>query len=222
VRLPHAEQRFGVARRFGEREVHLHHTRPVPVSLGLLAHQRRHGVRFVPGFFEDTLPALANDRWALVRLDGDTYEATRTALQWLYPGLSTGGFLIVDDYGAFEGCRRAVEEFRRDHDITEPLETIDYPAVRWRRVTEPDEAPSTGPPPRTGGAGRETGAVERSPVSPVPTVRELELEREAAALRRRLEEAEAELRRLRGSPLEAPAAWLRERLPHRGIRGRSR
>ena len=56
------------------------------------------GVRFVPGFFKDTLPELTDRRWAIVRLDGDTYEATQVALECLYPGLSPGGYLIVDDY----------------------------------------------------------------------------------------------------------------------------
>ena len=60
------------------------------------------GVEFVPGFFEETLPGLAGERWAVVRLDGDTYEATRLALECALPRLSVGGYLIVDDYGAIE------------------------------------------------------------------------------------------------------------------------
>jgi O-methyltransferase len=91
------------------------------------------GVRFVPGFFEDTLGDLVGQRWAIVRLDADTYEPTRQALRCLHPGLAAGGYLIVDDYGAFEGCRRAVDEFRREHGITEPLEVVDSTCVRWRR-----------------------------------------------------------------------------------------
>ena len=66
----------------------------------------------LPGFFEETLPGLGGRRWAVARLDADTYEATRLALECLYPGLAVGGYLIVDDYGSFEGCRRAVDEFR--------------------------------------------------------------------------------------------------------------
>ena len=95
------------------------------------------GVRFVPGFFEDTLAALAGERWAIVRLDADTYAPTRHALRCLYPGLAAGGYLIVDDYGAFEGCRRAVDEFRAEHDITERLEKVDATCVRWRREAVP-------------------------------------------------------------------------------------
>jgi O-methyltransferase len=98
------------------------------------------GVRFVHGFFEDTLGALAAERWAIVRLDADTYEPTSHALRCLYPGLAVGGYLIVDDYGAFEGCRRAVDEFRREHAIVEALEPVDSTCVRWRRESEPRES----------------------------------------------------------------------------------
>jgi O-methyltransferase len=94
------------------------------------------GVRFVRGFFEQTLPGLAGTRWAIVRLDADTYEATRQALRCLYAGLSVGGYLIVDDYASFDGCRRAVDDFRREHGIAEPLEKVDWTCVCWRRQRE--------------------------------------------------------------------------------------
>jgi len=147
-----------------------------------------HGVRFVPGFFEDTLPPLADGRWAIVRLDGDTYEATTTALNWLYPGLAPGGYLIIDDYGAFEECRRAIDDYRARHGIDEPIEPIDWTGARWRREgdahIERDPQPAdrrspAGAPPANGGRRRD-----------VPTVRELALERELAELRERLAAAE--------------------------------
>ena len=62
-------------------------------------------VRFVEGWFRDTLPRLADRRWAVIRLDGDLYESTMDGLLNLYPQLSVGGYLIVDDYG-FDNCRR--------------------------------------------------------------------------------------------------------------------
>jgi len=91
------------------------------------------GVEFVPGFFDDSLPALAGRRWAIVRLDADSHDATRQALRCLYDGLEPGGYLIVDDYGSFDGCRRAVDEFRDARGIAEPLEWVDSTCVRWRR-----------------------------------------------------------------------------------------
>jgi O-methyltransferase len=131
------------------------------------------GVRFVPGFFEATLPPLAGGRWAIVRLDADTYEPTRIALQSLYPGLAPGGYLVLDDYGSFPECRRAVDEFRETHGITEPIERIDPTGVRWRRESEtPIEIEvEAATPPR---------AITRERSTHVPTEREVELARELA------------------------------------------
>jgi O-methyltransferase len=89
-------------------------------------------VHLVEGRFRDTLPGLQGP-WAIVRLDANTYEATMDGLRYLYPSLSPGGFVIVDDYGTFAACRRAVEEYRREHGITEALEWIDETEVCWRR-----------------------------------------------------------------------------------------
>jgi O-methyltransferase len=149
------------------------------------------GVRFVPGFFEDTLPSLADGRWAIVRLDGDTYEATMTTLEWLYPGLVPGGYLILDDYGALEECSRAVDDFRERHGITDAIERIDWTGARWRREsTSAIEPPARRrePPPRAG-----TASASGAPY--VPSVRELRLEEEVAELRERLAEAERGARR---------------------------
>jgi O-methyltransferase len=90
-------------------------------------------VRFVEGWFRDTLPALTDARWAIVRLDGDMYGSTLDGLRHLYPRLSPGGFLIVDDYGAVPGCRQAVDDFRASEGIREPLVEIDWTGVYWRR-----------------------------------------------------------------------------------------
>jgi hypothetical protein len=68
-------------------------------------------VRFVQGKVEDTIPGHAPDRIALLRLDTDWYESTRHELEHLFPRLSSGGVLLIDDYGAWEGARRAVDEF---------------------------------------------------------------------------------------------------------------
>ena len=60
-------------------------------------------VRFLPGWFKDTLPDAPIDRIAVLRLDGDLYESTIQALDALYPRLSPGGFCIIDDYQCIEG-----------------------------------------------------------------------------------------------------------------------
>jgi O-methyltransferase len=148
------------------------------------------GVTFLPGPFAHTLPDLADRRWSLVRLDADTYEATRHALDCLYPGLELGGYLIIDDYGALEECASAVEEFRREHGICEPLERIDWTGVRWRRTSDRPVAAkrrSAVPPAPT--AAFAPRARERH----VPTLREVELAAEAERLRARLRELESQL-----------------------------
>jgi len=99
---------------------------------------RRYGlldaqVRFVPGWFRDTLPGLRDQRWAIIRLDGDMYESTIEALEALYPQLSVGGYVIVDD-GALAPCRAAVDDFRRSNSIEDPIEWIDWTGFFWRKT----------------------------------------------------------------------------------------
>jgi O-methyltransferase len=91
-------------------------------------------VRFLVGWFKDTLPAAPIERLAVLRLDGDLYESTMDGLRALYHKVSPGGFVIVDDYGAMPGCREAVEDFRTEAGITEPIEQIDWTGVFWRRA----------------------------------------------------------------------------------------
>lgn len=90
-------------------------------------------VRFLVGWFADTLPAAPIDRLAVLRLDGDMYGSTMEALCALYPKVSVGGYVIVDDYGAVKGCRAAVEDYRRTHGVDDPMVTIDWTGVYWRR-----------------------------------------------------------------------------------------
>ena len=90
-------------------------------------------VRFLAGWFRDTLPSAPIQQLAVLRLDGDMYESTLDALRHLHPKLSIGGFVIVDDYGAVPGCRAAVEDYRLEHDITEPIISIDWSGVYWQR-----------------------------------------------------------------------------------------
>ncbi len=146
------------------------------------------GTRFIAGFFEETLPALSGHPWSLVRLDGDTYSATKLGLEVLYPSLAVGGYLIVDDYGALEECRAAVDEFRQQHGIEEPLEEVDWTCVRWRRESDLFEGSGPAAPvPASSSRPLEKAPVERQRVL---SARELELQE-------RLREAEAELKRTR-------------------------
>ncbi|CCG41156.1 TylF/MycF/NovP-related O-methyltransferase [Magnetospirillum molischianum] len=90
-------------------------------------------VRFLPGWFRDTLPQAPTGPIALLRLDGDLYESTMDALLTLYDRVVPGGFIIIDDYGALPPCRQAVEDFRTERGITTPLEPIDWTGMAWRK-----------------------------------------------------------------------------------------
>lgn len=90
-------------------------------------------VRFIPGWFKDTLQGAPIDRISVLRLDGDLYESTIQALDALYPRLSSGGFCIIDDYHAIDACRQAVGDYRTAHGVTAEIEEIDGTGVLWRK-----------------------------------------------------------------------------------------
>lgn len=89
-------------------------------------------VEFLKGWFRDTLPAAPIDRLAYLRLDGDLYESTMDALVHLYPKLSPGGFVTIDDY-ALEPCKLAVEDYRTKFGIDDEIVEIDWSGVYWRK-----------------------------------------------------------------------------------------
>ena len=89
-------------------------------------------VRFLPGWFRESLPKAPIERLSLMRLDGDLYESTHVALTELYPKLSVGGYVIVDDF-ALDACRQAVEDYRAEKNIQDPITQIDWTGVYWRR-----------------------------------------------------------------------------------------
>jgi O-methyltransferase len=86
----------------------------------------RERVHAVAGTVEETLPGRAPDRLAILRIDTDWYESTRHELVHLYPRLVQGGVLIVDDYGHWQGARRAVDEYFAEHGPRPLLSRIDY------------------------------------------------------------------------------------------------
>ena len=90
-------------------------------------------VNFLQGWFRDTLPTTTIKQLAILRLDGDMYESTMEALVHLYPKLSEGGYIIIDDYGAISACRQAVEDYRASHNIVEAIHWIDWTGVYWQR-----------------------------------------------------------------------------------------
>lgn len=89
-------------------------------------------VCFLKGWFKDTLAAAPIERISILRLDGDLYESTMDALVPLYPKVSPGGYVIVDDYYSWPGCRRAVDEYRSRNGITAELNRVDWTCGYWQ------------------------------------------------------------------------------------------
>ena len=89
-------------------------------------------VRLLPGWFDATLPGAPVQQVAVLRLDGDYYASTMTALQALYDRVPAGGFVIIDDYGALQPCQEATDAFRAERGITAPLIDIDGIGFYWR------------------------------------------------------------------------------------------
>ena len=87
------------------------------------------------GLVQTTIPAQAPDRIALLRLDTDLYDSTLHELEHLYPRLTTGGVLIVDDYGKIAGATKAVDEYFAALAHPPLLQRID---VQGRIAVKPD------------------------------------------------------------------------------------
>lgn len=82
-------------------------------------------VHFVQGRVEDTVPGMAPERIAILRLDTDWYESTKHEMEHLFPRLVPGGVLIIDDYGHWQGARQAIDEYIRDNKLQILLHRID-------------------------------------------------------------------------------------------------
>ncbi|MEE8360098.1 MAG: TylF/MycF family methyltransferase [Candidatus Omnitrophota bacterium] len=117
----------------------LYRSKEIAVSLDVVkANFARYGllddqVRFIEGWFKDTLPKAPIKRLAVMRLDGDMYGSTIDALSSLYPKLSVGGYVIIDDYGAMETCRKAVGDYRKENGLEDEIKEIDWTGAYWRK-----------------------------------------------------------------------------------------
>lgn len=89
-------------------------------------------VKFLKGWFKDTLPTAPIRNLAVLRLDGDMYASTMDALNALYHKVSKGGYMIVDDYNAWPHCKQAITDFRNQHNISNEMVRIDNDAVYWK------------------------------------------------------------------------------------------
>ena len=83
-------------------------------------------IKYIAGNVEKTLKERKPKKIALLRLDTDWYESTKAELEELYPHVVNGGIIIIDDYGHFEGAKRAVDEYFEKEDNKPLLNRIDY------------------------------------------------------------------------------------------------
>lgn len=97
-------------------------------KFGLLDDQ----VKFLQGWFCDTLPNAPIDQLAILRLDGDLYDSTLDSLRSLYHKVSKGGYVIIDDYNSWITCRKAVMDFFEDNPNKPDIKPIDWSAVYWQ------------------------------------------------------------------------------------------
>ena len=93
-------------------------------------------VRFLVGWFSETLANAPIEKLAVLRLDGDMYESTMDAMEALYHKVTPGGYVIVDDYYAVKGCRLAVHDFLNKNALNEKvtINEIDGKGVYWQKL----------------------------------------------------------------------------------------
>lgn len=85
-------------------------------------------VRIVPGWFQDTFPTVTAKQVALLNIDADWYESVALCLNTFYDRVAMGGFISIDDYGHWPGCKKAVDEFFARRDLQHKLIAVDYTA----------------------------------------------------------------------------------------------
>jgi hypothetical protein len=96
-------------------------------------HLDEQAIKIEKGWFQTTLPSSIDSIGiALLRIDADWYESTKVCLEQLYDSVVSGGYVVIDDYGAFPGCQRAVDDFLESLTVRPQLQAIDE-SVRFRK-----------------------------------------------------------------------------------------
>lgn len=128
--LPEVDPRMNAGLFRGEMAASLEGAKENFARYGLLDDR----VHFLKGFFNKTLPGAPIGKLSVLRADSDLYESQMEVLNNLYPKLSVGGYAIIDDYLELPGCKRAIDEYRKAHNITEEIEPIDTEGVYWQKL----------------------------------------------------------------------------------------
>ena len=88
----------------------------------------------IPNVGPKPLPRAPIAQLAVLRVDGDLYQSVMETMEYMYPKVSVGGYIILDDYGEhLPPAKRAVDDYRKAHGITTPIERIDYSGAFWRK-----------------------------------------------------------------------------------------
>jgi O-methyltransferase len=92
--------------------------------------------QIIKGWFENTIPINSQriKSISLLHLDGDFYESTKICLEYLFDKIESGGYLIIDDYGRWEGCKKAIDEFFNKRNIPLKFEKSDYTGRYYKRT----------------------------------------------------------------------------------------
>jgi Macrocin-O-methyltransferase (TylF) len=96
---------------------------------------RRENIIIHKGWFQETMPKIKDliGPIAILRLDADWHESTKVCLDYLYDSVVSGGFVIIDDYNAWEGCKKAVDEFLTNKKIKVEMVKIDQSVVYFQK-----------------------------------------------------------------------------------------
>ena len=91
-------------------------------------------VKIIAGWFDSTLPSTDLETIALLHIDADWYESVKVVLEALYDRVFEGGFIVLDDYWTWPGCRAAVEDYIREHQIEGVvMENVDRHGVYFQK-----------------------------------------------------------------------------------------
>ena len=91
-------------------------------------------VVLLKGWFKNTMPLVPSDRIAILRLDGDLYKSTIIPLMHLFDKVSTGGWIIVDDYECVPACKLAIRDFLSERGLTPDIRPIDGVGVFFEKT----------------------------------------------------------------------------------------
>jgi len=93
-----------------------------------------------PVRFQDTFPSVRTGDIALLHIDADWYESVKLCLERFYDSVQPGGFVVIDDYGHWEGCKKATDEFLRNRSLDVTLTRVDYTGRYFQKPLKPAQA----------------------------------------------------------------------------------